>query len=69
MSEQNDVNLVSLLSTITTSIKEAKEAGRKFQIVDSAKQTRNKMDRGAGPGWQLPVPAFQNNLKGVGDLM
>ncbi|EKD21428.1 uncharacterized protein L3040_006192 [Drepanopeziza brunnea f. sp. 'multigermtubi'] len=68
MSEQNDVNLVSLLNTITTSIKEAKEAGRKFQIVDSAKQTRHKMDR-VGPGWHLPAPAFQNNLMGVGDLM
>lgn len=67
MSEQNDVNLVSLLSTITTSIKEVRETGRKFHIVDTQKQAKNKADRsGGGSGWG---PNFSNGVLGVGDLL
>ncbi|TAQ86350.1 hypothetical protein B7494_g5321 [Chlorociboria aeruginascens] len=37
LSEKNDVNLVSLLSSITQSIKEIRDVGKKFQVVDTAK--------------------------------
>lgn len=68
MSEQNDVNLVSLLSTITGSIKEVRETGRKFQIVDSQKAIKNKTERGIHGGPQGWGGSF-NGVMGVGDLI
>lgn len=66
MSEQNDVNLVSLLSTITGSIKEVREAGRKFHIIDNQKAMKSKTERGhGGPGWGGSF----NGVMGVGDLI
>ncbi|KAK0111510.1 hypothetical protein ONS95_001864 [Cadophora gregata] len=66
MSEQNDVNLVSLLSTITGSIKEVRETGRKFAIIDNQKAMKSKIDRGhGGPGWGGSF----NGVLGVGDLI
>lgn len=66
MSEQNDVNLVSLLSTITGSIKEVRETGRKFQIIDNQKAMKSKTERGhGGPGWGGSF----NGVMGVGDLI
>jgi len=63
ISEQNDVNLVTLLSTITQSIKDVRETGRKFSIVESGKQVKMKADGRTiwdGPG---------NGVMGVGDLL
>lgn len=64
LSEQNDVNLVSLLSTITNSIKDVRETGKKFAVVESQKFMRSKggQDRNMwdGPG---------NGVMSVGDLM
>jgi COP9 signalosome complex subunit 6 len=65
MSEQNDVSLVSLLSTITQSIKDVKETGRKFAVVDSGKAMRSKGER-SGPMWDGPGG---NGVMGVGDLL
>jgi len=65
MSEQNDVNLVSLLSTLTQSIKDARETGRKFAIVDTQKGIKSKSDRSGG-GWG---GGSFNGVMGVGDLL
>ncbi|KAH7317750.1 hypothetical protein BKA65DRAFT_529633 [Rhexocercosporidium sp. MPI-PUGE-AT-0058] len=65
MSEQNDVNLVSLLSTITGSIKDVREAGRKFAIVDNQKSLKSKTERGGPQGWGNSF----NGVMGVGDLI
>ncbi|KAG4439629.1 hypothetical protein IFR05_004878 [Cadophora sp. M221] len=67
MSEQNDVNLVSLLSTITQSIKDVREAGRKFAIVDSQKSLKSKTERGGPQGWGNN--SFNGGVMGVGDLI
>jgi len=64
MSEQNDVSLVSLLSTMTQSIKDAREMGKKFQIIENAK---NQQKNGPGRGG-LDSSSF-GNISGVGDLM
>ncbi|EHL01340.1 putative COP9 signalosome complex subunit 6 [Glarea lozoyensis 74030] len=37
LSEQNDVNLVSLLSTITNSIKDVREIGKKSAVIEAGK--------------------------------
>jgi len=66
MSEQNDVNLVSLLSSITQSIKDVRETGRKFAVVDQAKHTKknNFNELGHGRMWE-----HDNGVLGVGDLL
>lgn len=68
VSEQNDVNLVSLLSLITASIKDVREVGKKFAVIDSSKVTKGKIsDQGMGrPGWDLPALGAGN---GAGDLL
>jgi COP9 signalosome complex subunit 6 len=66
MSEQNDVNLVSLLSTLTQSIKDVRETGRKFAIVDTQKVLKSKSDRSGGP-WG--GGGSFNGVIGVGDLL
>lgn len=60
--EQNDVDLVGLLSSITESIKDVRETGRKFHVVDLAK--RDKKEGGAGH-WE----DHGNAINGVGDLI
>ncbi|KAF4632442.1 hypothetical protein G7Y89_g5683 [Cudoniella acicularis] len=60
LSEQNDVNLVSLLSTITNSIKDVRETGRKSAVVDSGKASKMR-----GPTWDGPG----DGVMGVGDLI
>lgn len=42
LSEQNDVSLVSLLGSLSTSVKDARELGRKFGVVDQARQHASK---------------------------
>ncbi len=66
ISEQNDVNLVSLLSTLTQSIKDVRETGRKFAIVDTQKGIKSKSDRSGSP-WG--AGGSFNGVIGVGDLL
>ncbi|KAI9731116.1 MAG: hypothetical protein M1818_007974 [Claussenomyces sp. TS43310] len=67
LSEQNDVNLINLLGTLTESIKGAREVGQKFAIVEKGKGTAGK--KGAkGDGTSFDV-AFNRPSMGVGDLM
>ncbi|KAK0665108.1 hypothetical protein QBC41DRAFT_328274 [Cercophora samala] len=46
LQETNDVKLISLISDLLTSVTEVKEAGKKFSILDSSRQTRGQ--RGVG---------------------
>ncbi|TVY26197.1 COP9 signalosome complex subunit [Lachnellula hyalina] len=63
LSEQNDVNLVSLLSTITNSIKVVRETGKKSLVVETQKNMKNKsVDRSM---WD----PSGNGVMGVGDLL
>jgi len=58
LAEQSDVSLVALLGTLTRSVEELKEVGRKFTIVDTAVQRESHMANvqmsggggGGGPG-------------------
>ncbi|KAI5811324.1 hypothetical protein DFH27DRAFT_507586 [Peziza echinospora] len=55
LAEQSDVSLVALLGTLTRSVEELKEVGRKFMIVDTAVQREShlanvQMGGGGGPG-------------------
>jgi COP9 signalosome complex subunit 6 len=61
MSEQNDVNLVSLLDTMTQSIKDAREMGKKFSVVEAGKRSKNSINRG--------MDGSQSFVMGVGDLL
>jgi COP9 signalosome complex subunit 6 len=45
MSEQNDVSLVSLLGTMTQSIKDAREMGKKYSVFEAGKNTKNSLNR------------------------
>lgn len=49
LAEQNDVNLVTLLSHITRSIREGRELGRKFAVVDNARG--DKKGKNSHLGW------------------
>jgi COP9 signalosome complex subunit 6 len=62
-SEKNDVNLVSLLSMITKSIKDVRETGRKFSVVEAGKHMKGKADGGRA-SWDVP-----GHVLGVGDLL
>ena len=62
MSEQNDVRLVSLLGTMTQSIKDAREMGKKFAIVEAGKHTKNSLSRSMDGGGNFTIG-------GVGDIM
>lgn len=78
MSEQNDVNLVSLLSSITQSVKDVREAGRKSGIIDNAKAMKGKQsDRtgfnsfdgfSGGLGGGLGGGMYGGGPRGVGDV-
>jgi COP9 signalosome complex subunit 6 len=72
ISEQNDVNLVRLLNSITQSVKDARELGKKFSIIDSQKNMKNK-NGGGGGGWDINSGDSRgfggNGVMGVGDLL
>lgn len=53
LSEQNDVNLVNLLSTLTQNIKGARETGRKFMVVESARSSGSKKEMGGVSGARM----------------
>lgn len=65
VSEQNDVALVSLLSTMTESINEVAKAGKKFQVVQHGRQSRRE-NVPRGNMWDGPG---DERLSSVGDLM
>jgi len=73
ISEQNDVTLVGLLNSITQSVKDVRELGKKFSIVDSQKNLKNKSSGGGGGGWEMPTSGAHgyggNGVLGVGDLL
>jgi COP9 signalosome complex subunit 6 len=69
MSEKNDVNLVSLLGTITESIQDIRETGRKYSIVETQRAIKSKTDsRGLG-GAASSWGALREGVMGVGDLL
>lgn len=63
MSEQNDVSLVSLLGTMTQSIKDAREMGKKYSVVDAGKNTKNSLNRSMDGG------SNSFSIPGVGDIL
>jgi COP9 signalosome complex subunit 6 len=62
-SEKNDVNVVSLLSSITNSIRDIKETGRKFSVVEAGRNIKGKGNAGRA-GWDV-----SGRVLGVGDLL
>lgn len=77
LAEQNDVNLVSLLSNVTVGIKEARTLGRKFHIVDNARNEKARLASRAGQmesmmraeEMQSRLGGRGGGIGGVGDLM
>lgn len=69
LAEENDVHLVSLLSTLTESIKEAREAGQKFGIVEAGR----KYDKNAAAKnsmWGIDSDRSHDmGMTGAGDLI
>ncbi|TQS34999.1 hypothetical protein Golomagni_04595 [Golovinomyces magnicellulatus] len=51
-SQQNDVNLVSLLSAITESTKEMRDVGMKHGIIESSKMKKNSSNQRVGPSYK-----------------
>jgi len=70
LAEQNDVNLISLLNTITDSIKIARDAGRKFAIVDQARNDK-KSKQANNHEWPsgFSERSIGRTIGGVGDLL
>jgi len=70
LAEQNDANLISLLNTITDSVKVARDAGRKFAIVEQARNDR-KGKQGNSHEWPsgFSERAMGRTIGGVGDLL
>lgn len=62
-SEKNDVNVVSLLSMLTNSIRDIKDTGRKFSVVDAGRNAKGKGSAGRN-AWDMSGRAL-----GVGDLL
>jgi COP9 signalosome complex subunit 6 len=60
--EKNDVNLVSMLNMMTKSIKDVRETGRKFSVVESGKH--GKLRGIDGRGYDMT-----SHVLGVGDLL
>ena len=51
LSEKSDVSLVALLGSLGTSIRDTRELGRKFHVVDAARgSSRKGVGIGAGVG-------------------
>lgn len=69
LAEENDVHLVALLSSLTESIKEAREAGQKFAVVEAGR----KMEKNSSTKhdlWGIPTERSHDlGLTGAGDLI
>lgn len=72
--ERNDVSLVSLLGSLSHNVKDARELGRKFGVIDQARQhaSKNKnfvrpgdLSSGHGPEQDTP-PGSDINVNGTG---
>jgi COP9 signalosome complex subunit 6 len=70
LAEQNDVNLISLLNTITDSVKVARDVGRKFAIVEQERNDR-KGKQGNSREWPsgFSERGMGRTIGGVGDLL
>jgi len=67
LSERNDVSLINLLSSLTASVKEIRETGKKFAVVEVGRQKAKGSDnhRGSlGSAWDEA-----QGLGGAGDLL
>lgn len=60
--ETNDVNLVGLLNGIMQSVNQARDVGKKFNIVESAKATNRRNQ-------DYTVDPTSFNLRGAGDIL
>jgi COP9 signalosome complex subunit 6 len=70
LAEQNDVNLISLLNTITDSVKVARDAGRKFAIVEQARNDkRGKQANNHEWPSGFSERSTGRTIGGVGDLL
>jgi len=70
LAEQNDVNLISLLNTITDSVKVARDAGQKFAIVEQARNDkRGKQANNHEWPSGFSERAIGRTIGGVGDLL
>ena len=65
LAEKSDVGLVSLLGSLGQSVKEARELGRKFAVVEASKNTNKKLDIGFGRSLDVP---FEND-EGLNDAL
>ncbi|KAI6087920.1 hypothetical protein F4821DRAFT_234854 [Hypoxylon rubiginosum] len=61
LSEANDVQLMELLNDVMQSVTEARDVGRKYGVVESAKSHSKKLDNPSGLGQTF-------NFPGTGDL-
>ncbi|KAL2140234.1 hypothetical protein VTI28DRAFT_4082 [Corynascus sepedonium] len=59
--ETNDVNLISMISDLLSTVNEAREAGKKFQIVESARNSRQGRAAAAG-GPQYEQSILESDL-------
>ena len=71
LSERNDVSLINLLSSLTASVKEIRETGKKFAVVESGRQkskggdgNRGGIGGGMGSTWD-----DAQSLGAAGDLL
>ncbi|ESZ99484.1 hypothetical protein SBOR_0147 [Sclerotinia borealis F-4128] len=68
ISERNDVNLISLLSELTSSVHEIRELGKKYAVVENGKLNKSmKSDRSMG--WSDHQNHPMRDVMNVGDLM
>lgn len=63
LQETNNVNLVNLLNSVMQGVRGARDVGKKFSVIETAKVTGR---RGAGADY-LASPGF--NLPGAGDIL
>ncbi|KAF4996742.1 hypothetical protein FGRMN_4305 [Fusarium graminum] len=65
--EANDVNLVRLLNSIVQNLGQARDVGKKFHVVETAKTSSR---RGAAPGPGQEIPGGPSSyIRGAGDLL
>jgi len=60
--------LVSMLSTITQSVKEVRELGKKFSVIEAGKNARAKNQDRIGGQWDGHMDT-RGGVLGVGDLI
>ena len=53
LAEKSDVGLVSLLGTLGESVKDARELGHKFAVVETSKNSNKKLEMGFGRPHEL----------------